>query len=338
MGAPAGGRSVSLLTAFEESLSRHACVGRDWLVAVSGGPDSMALLRTALAAAARHGAEVTCGHIDHQLRRESGADAAWVVEQCAALGIRSRIERVTVASDGGAIEETARKVRYEALNRMALECRASAILTGHTADDNAETILHHVFRGTGLRGLVGIPPLRSLGDSLWLWRPLLKVRRSEVLTELDQLGQSYRTDSSNSSNQFTRNRVRRELIPWLERELNPRAVDAVLRLSDQSEEVIDWLHAAAVELLDRSLVQPLTPAIRLHCEPIRSSPTLVARECFVQLWNRQSWPRQAMTREHWQRLVDQCGPAAAPAVQMPGGIDVRRRGDLLIVTAPENAE
>lgn len=329
---------MSLLTAFEESLSLHSCIGRHWLVAVSGGPDSMALLRTALAASARYGAEVTCGHIDHQLRAESGADADWVVKQCAALGVRCQVERVTVSSDGGAIEETARRVRYEALNRMALECRASAILTGHTADDNAETILHHLFRGTGLRGLVGIPPLRSLGDSLWLWRPLLKVRRSEVLAELDQLGQSYRTDSSNSSNQFTRNRVRHELIPWLKRELNPRAVEAVLRLSEQSEEVIDWLHSAAVELLDRSLVQPVTPGIRLHCEAIRSAPAVVARECFVQLWNRQSWPRQAMTREHWQRLVDQCGTAAAPAVQLPGGIDVRRRGDLLTLTAPENAE
>lgn len=329
---------MSLLAAWEESLSRHSCVGRHWLVAVSGGPDSVALLRTAITAAARYGAEVTCGHIDHQLRAESSADADWVAEQCAALGVRCRVERVTVPSDGGAIEETARRVRYEALIRMATVSGATAILTGHTVDDNVETILHHVFRGTGLRGLIGIPPIRLLGESLWLWRPLLKVRRRELLAELDQLGQSYRTDSSNSSSQFTRNRVRHELIPWLERELNPRAVDAVLRLSDQSEEVIDWLHAAAVELLDRSLVQPLTPAIRLHCEPIRSSPALVARECFVQLWNRQSWPRQAMTREHWQRLVDQCGPAAAPAVQLPGGIDVRRRGDLLTLTAPEDAE
>lgn len=329
---------MSLITAFEESLNQHPGVGRNWLVAVSGGPDSMALLRTAITASARHGAEVTCGHIDHQLRAESGADADWVAEQCAVLGVRSQIERVTVPSDGGAIEETARRVRYEALIRMATECRATAILTGHTADDNAETILHHLFRGTGLRGLVGIPPIRSLSKSLWLWRPLLKVRRSEILAELEQQAQSYRTDSSNASSQFTRNRVRNELIPWLERELNPRAVEAVLRLSEQSEEVIDWLHAEAVELLDRSLVQPLTPAIRLHCEPIRSFPAVVARECFVQLWNRQSWPRQAMTREHWQRLVDQCDPSAAPAVQMPGGIDVRRRGDLLILTAPGNAE
>ena len=325
---------MSLVDTFAKSLSRHPEVGRRWLVAVSGGPDSMALLRTAQSVAATHGAEIHSGHIDHQLRPESGADADWVAAQCQSLGVRSWIEQVTVSGTGGAIEETARQVRYEALVRMAHECGATAILTGHTADDNAETILHHVFRGTGLRGLIGIPPIRALTESLGLWRPLLAVRRSEVLAELERLGQPFRTDSSNSSSRFTRNRVRLELIPWLERELNPRAVDAVLRLSEQSEEALDWLHSEAVQLLDRSLVVPVTPAVRLRCDVIRSVSAVVARECFVQLWNRQSWPRQAMTREHWQRLVDQCAAQEQSAIQMPGQIDVRRRGDLLILTPP----
>lgn len=325
---------MSLVDTFEKSLIRHPEVGNRWLVAVSGGPDSMVLLRTAQTVAATRGAELHCGHIDHQLRPESGADADWVARQCQSLGVRSGIEQVTVSGAGSAIEETARQFRYEALVRMAEKCGATAILTGHTADDNAETILHHVFRGTGLRGLIGIPPIRELTEAVRLWRPLLAVRRSEVLAELERLGQPFRTDSSNSSSQFTRNRVRLELIPWLERELNPRAVDAILRLSEQSEEALDWLHTEALQLLDRSLVVPMTPAVRLRCDVIRSASAVVARECFVQLWNRQSWPRQAMTREHWQRLVDQCAAQEQAAIQMPGQIDVRRRSDLLILTPP----
>lgn len=326
---------MSLHAAMESSFVRHPEVGRSWLVAVSGGPDSMALLRTALAVASRVGTQVHCGHVDHQLREESGEDAMWVVGQCESLGIRCQVEKVAVDGNRGAIEETARRVRYEALSRMAAQCETTAILTGHTADDQAETVLHHLFRGTGLRGLVGIPECRPLGASLHLWRPLLAVRRSELHDELQRLQQPYRIDKSNSSAAYTRNRVRNELIPWIERELNPRAVDAILRLSEQSAETQDWLAAQANELLDRALVPPDTDTVRLRADLLHSVPSVVARECFVQLWSHKDWPRQAMTREHWQRLVDLCSPAAPLAIQMPGAITARRRGELLVMTAPE---
>ncbi len=316
------------------SRSRHPLVGDRWLVAVSGGPDSMALLRTVQIIARENHQEITCGHIDHQLRPESGADGEWVQQQCQTVGVRCLIETIKLPDQDGqrtAIEEQARHARYAALTRMALSCGATAILTGHTADDNAETILHHLFRGTGLRGLSGIPEVRPLSESLMVWRPLLTIRREQIVACLEELHQSSLVDSSNSSEAFTRNRVRHELLPWLDRELNPRAVEALERLAAQAAEQQSWIEAEAQRCLVASLIEPSAAVVRLQREVLAAAHPVLARECFVRLWVRQNWPRQAMTAEHWQRLVEVCQDHGPPAVQMPGGITVRRRGKMIVI-------
>ena len=326
---------LPLLESLYASQACHSHVGDRWLVAVSGGPDSMALLRLAIIAARELGGEITVGHIDHQLRPESGADSEWVELQCAALGVRCLTEKLEItASDRPrtAIEEQARHARYDALIRMSRSVGATAVLTGHTADDDAETILHHLFRGTGLRGLSGIPEVRTLAEGLVLWRPLLSIRREAIVACLSELQQSSLTDSSNASHAFTRNRVRSELLPWLERELNPRSVEALVRLAEQAAEQQSWIETEAERLLAAALVTPASEVVRLHRALLAAAHPVLARECFVRLWVHQNWPRQAMTAEHWQRLVEVCPDHGPPAVQMPGGIDVRRRGPMLVVS------
>ena len=316
------------------SRTRHPHVGDRWLVAVSGGTDSMALLRIAGLAAQERGGEITGGHVDHQLRPESGTDSDWVQQQCVALGVRCLTETIELPAQDGprtAIEEQARHARYAALIRMAHSVGATAVLTGHTADDNAETILHHLFRGTGLRGLSGIPEVRPLAEGLVLWRPLLSIRREDITAGLKELHQPSLTDSSNASDAFTRNRVRRELLPWLERELNPRSVEALIRLAEQAAEQQSWIEAEAERLLAAALVQPITEVVCLHRPTLAAAHPVLVRECFVRLWVHQNWPRQAMTAEHWHRLVEVCQDHGPPAVQMPGAIDVRRRGQMVVV-------
>ena len=320
------------------TLPRPRAVGDRWLVAVSGGPDSMALLRVALLTIQEQGGDLVCGHVDHQLRPESGTDSEWVQQQCADLGVRCLVEKVELPAQDGqrtAIEEQARQARYAALTRMARSVGATAVLTGHTADDNAETVLHHLFRGTGLRGLSGIPEVRSLGEGLVLWRPLLSIRREAIVACLHELHQSSLTDSSNSSSAFTRNRVRSELLPWLERELNLRSVEALVRLAEQAAEQQSWIEEEAELLLAAALIQPVTEVVRLHRSLLATAHPVLARECFVRLWVSQNWPRQAMTAEHWHRLVEVCPDHGPPAVQMPGGIDVRRRGEMLVIAGSD---
>ena len=323
-----------LVESLHASRSRHPQLGDRWLIAVSGGPDSMALLRAALLYSQQYGGEITCGHVDHQLRPESVSDSQWVEAQCAALGVRSLVERVDLPSQNGlrtAVEEQGRTARYAALTRMADTCRATAIVTGHTADDNAETVLHHLFRGTGLRGLSGIPEVRILREGLALWRPLLHTRRESIVASLREFNQPSLTDSSNTSDAFTRNRVRHELLPWLERELNPRSVQALQRIAEQAAEWQSWIEIEALRCLTAALIEPATEVVRLRREVLVAAHPALLRECFVRLWDRQGWPRQAMTAEHWQRLADVCQDSGPPAVQMPGGRDVRRRGAMIVI-------
>lgn len=323
-----------LVDAINASRLRHPHVGDRWLIAVSGGPDSMALLRAAQTYSRLHHCEIACGHVDHQLRPESGSDSRWVEEQCRELGIPCQLERIELPfaqEQLTAIEEQARNARYAALVRMAQRTQATAIVTGHTADDNAETVLHHLFRGSGLRGLSGIPEVRSLASGVSLWRPLLSIRREEIVDSLARLQQPSLVDQSNTSAAFTRNRLRNELIPWLERELNPRSVEAVLRIAEQASDWQAWIETEAQRCLAAALIEPVTEVVRLRREVLTAAHPALLRECFVRLWVRLDWPRQSMTAEHWKRLAEVCQDDGPPAVHMPGGRDVRRRGAMVVI-------
>src|SRR5690606_24443286 len=127
---------------------------------------------------------------------------------------------------GENLEQVAREERYAWLARVAAEEGAGWVATGHTADDQAETVLHRLLRGTGLRGLRGIAARRELRPGIWLLRPLLHLGRADVLAYLGALGQDYRRDSSNLDPRFTRNRIRSELLPLL-RTFNPDVTRAL---------------------------------------------------------------------------------------------------------------
>src|SRR5262249_45357023 len=151
-------------------------------------------------------------------------------------GLLLRCERVNVAARaraaGDNLESTARRVRYAWLTTVAREAGASWVATGHTADDQAETVLHRLLRGTGLKGLCGIPARRPLAAGVQLLRPLLHTRKYELLAFLEALGQDYRRDSSNADLALVRNRIRHELLPHLAAAYNPAVVSALCRLAE----------------------------------------------------------------------------------------------------------
>src|SRR5512137_1883670 len=195
------------------------------LVALSGGADSTALL-SALAEMRDAGAvgEVTAVHVDHALRPGSHLDGEACARVCASLGVPLR--QVKVEVHGGNVQAEARKVRYAALRREAARAGATRIATGHTQDDQAETVLLRLLRGSGARGLSAIPPRRGA-----IVRPLIDRSRAEGLAWLSRSSLAWRDDPSNASPRYLRNRLRLELWPRL-LELNPALEAALARTAD----------------------------------------------------------------------------------------------------------
>lgn len=206
------------------------------LVAVSGGPDSMALLHLLAALAPPLRVRLRAAHLHHGLRgRSADLDLALVRSRCRLLDVPCSSARIDVRAlarrRGLSIEAAAREARYAFLGRCAKRAGAGAVALGHTADDQAETFLMRLLRGAGGRGLGGIRPVRAEG-ALRVVRPILCLRRPEVLAYTEARGIPHREDASNRDRAFTRNRVRHGLIPYLEKRFNPSVREALLRTAE----------------------------------------------------------------------------------------------------------
>jgi tRNA(Ile)-lysidine synthase len=224
------------------------------VLAVSGGPDSTALLHGAahLVDSGARRWRLIVAHLDHQLRDDAASDAERVREMAESLGLPFRPGRTDVAAlaraEGRSVEDAGRQARYRLLEEVAAGEGADALIaTAHTADDAAETIVMRMVRGSGLRGLRGIPARRGR-----VIRPLLGERRAALRAALDEAGISYVLDPTNvDPGHADRNRVRAEILPAMER-LNPRIVEALQRLARLAADDDDALDAvAAAELATR---------------------------------------------------------------------------------------
>jgi tRNA(Ile)-lysidine synthase len=222
-----------LIQPFRRSLTALARSGERLVVAVSGGADSLALLDLTARAAPGLGLSLLVAHLDHAWRAGSDADAAFVCAEAAARGLPFRGER---ASGIEPSEAAGRAARQRFLAETCRREHADGVLLGHTADDQAETVLLRLLRGTGVDGLAGMRPERTLeveGQPLRLLRPLLGVGRAAVGAYCLARGLAPRQDPSNADPRFLRNRVRSELLPRLV-ELQPRAIESLARLADNA--------------------------------------------------------------------------------------------------------
>ena len=219
--------------------------GERVLVAVSGGPDSTALLHSLVHLAPRLNIELAAAVVDHGLRPESAAEAGLVAERCRTLGIRCEILTVDVKAacrPHVSLQEAARNVRLKALQETAARLGCALVALGHTADDQAETVLFRIVRGTGLSGLGGIPYQRGI-----LIRPLLDVRRKGIMAFLAKRRIPFIEDPSNANRHYTRVRIRLDLLPLLRRE-NPRVVDALLLLAQDARAISSGAPASMLDL------------------------------------------------------------------------------------------
>ena len=293
------------------------------VVALSGGADSVALLR-ALAATFPPGGLVVA-HLNHQLRgADADADATFVAGLLPDLPHCIETVDVQAEASGDNLEATARRVRYEFLAEVARSTGAGWIATGHTRDDQAETVLHRLIRGTGLRGLRGIAPSRELGPGIRLVRPLLTVSRQEVIEYLQAIDQPWREDASNQDSTFTRNRIRHELLPLL-RTFNPVIAESLGKLATQAEGVFAETERTAAELLHTAERPRAGTICVLERAPLAIAVPSLVREVLNLLWAREDWPRGDLTANHWDRAAAVVR-GEVPAWDLPGGIRIVGKG------------
>ena len=308
------------------------------LAAVSGGVDSVALLRALDSAGPKRPGRLVVAHFNHGLREEAVDDESFVRELSARLSVHCIVGRRHQPAAGSGIEEAARQARYEFFRATAAEVGARYIATAHTADDQAETVLQRIVRGTGIAGLAGMRRARPLCPGVTLIRPLLSVRRAELLAYLQALDQPFREDATNAECRFTRNRLRHELLPQLAREYNPNVIQALLRLSQLAGEAQSIVDERVAELVRDVRFE----ANRVDMEIWRyaSEPRYVVRELLVAVWRRQGWPEQAMGFDEWESLADLLlspDPRTGTLRLMPGGVAVARRGDRFVLERTQGA-
>jgi len=267
-----------------------ATPGTVLLAAVSGGADSVAMLRALAAIAEQRSLTLVAAHLHHGIRPEADGDAAFVQALCNRLAIDVHVERVDVPSAARAeqcsIEMQAREMRYDFLRRMAHQLGATAILTAHTRDDQAETLLPNLCRGAGPSALGGIPP-DAVIKGCRLVRPLLHITRRDIEGYLQSIGQDWREDASNLDTAYRRNAVRHRILPLLKEWLNPQATEALARAADllyAEHQLLDELAAA-----QRASVNPDDASDILWLEPFRPLP-LALRRRLLTSWLRDATP------------------------------------------------
>lgn len=308
------------------------------VVAVSGGADSVALLSGLATLRQELNLQLVAAHLNHQIRGSAADDDAEFVRNISLelkvpIEIRSRNIPAEADQSGESLEEAARRCRYEMLRSIAQEKGYDNVATAHSADDQVETILHHVLRGTSINGLRGMPRVRALADDVRLIRPLLDVRRPEIEAWLRVAGLTWKVDHTNLDTSLTRNRIRHVLLPEIRREFNPQIDRALLTLASQAGEIADWMSENAEQIADRCCLQADAGQIRIDAAELERERRAVVRAVLVAVWKRNDWPRKAMGFPEWDRLVDVLTNGGATT--LPGGIDARRRGKLLVLTRSE---
>lgn len=256
-------------------IRRHEMLlgGEPLLVAVSGGIDSMVLLDMLIRLAPTMNLTLGVAHYEHGLRGEtSKEDAQFVVETARQHGLKVYVghgDVKQIAEDHKlSIEEAARRARYTFLRKVARKHRFPVVVTGHTANDNAETVLLNLIRGSGVRGLAAIPPMRQMGEGVILARPLLDFERSEIERYAKEMAIAWREDESNVSVKFVRNRLRSELLPMLQA-YNPSIVGTLNTTAEIMRNLEQYLSHSVQTAIERVTVEKSKERLALNLHQIK---------------------------------------------------------------------
>ena len=304
---------------------------------VSGGADSVCLLHMLHRLSRRIPFRLLAVHVDHGIRPESPQDAAFVEELCAAWGIPFRLRSVDLTAYAGerglSEEEAGRQFRYEAF-REALRGqqgnRSGKIAVAHNAGDRAETMLFHLFRGSGLRGLCAIRPVRE--DVI---RPLLCLERREIEAYLAAEKLTYRTDSTNETDAYTRNRIRHHILPYAEREICAGAVAHMGELADIVEETERYLQKQTDILTERYVRQEEMPSggtcLAVRWKELSAEDAVMYKRVLLLCLERLTPYRKDISGRHLEELLKLLRTQGSGQASLPCGIRAYKEYDRLFL-------
>lgn len=313
---------VEIVERVLEKADRKAC----WLVGVSGGRDSIALLEMLVRAGF---SSLVIVHVNHMLRgEESDKDEVFVRELAARCGVAFYSESVDVqlrmTEEGKGLELAAREARHGVYANALQKYDAEGVLLGHHADDQAETVLYNVLRGSnGLKGIREDSRVNVGGVELRIFRPMLRVRRAEIDSYVAKYEIEYREDASNSQAVTARNRIRNEVVPLLTDIMQREVVPNINAAAEVSLELSDYL---ATEV---KLEKYLDPQGRVFVPAVRELPPVLQQSVLFQFLKSQRV--EDVSRSLVSQAIELCNPEAAAKINLPGGDWLRRKEQRLFI-------
>lgn len=317
---------MDILPQVKETIDEHKLLrkGERVIVGVSGGPDSVVLLYVLNALRYELGITLHAAHLNHRLRKDARLDQRFVEKLCERwkLQLTARSLKKSDFKKNGSQEAIARDYRFQFFMDLAKKENAQAIALGHTQDDLAETVLMRVIRGAGLMGMRGILPRRQINGFRFI-RPLLDIPRSEIERFLKKEKLPFRLDSSNRDLKFFRNKIRRELIPYLKRRHNPKIKEGLAHLANVLAGDYEYLEGQSKKILTKLLESQSPVAIKLKLPPLQKIHRALQRMIIRLSIERLRGDLHQLNFGHLAEIEDliQHRPTGS-IVHLPGGLSV----------------
>ncbi|MBN1315378.1 MAG: tRNA lysidine(34) synthetase TilS [Anaerolineales bacterium] len=311
----------------------HFTAGETVLVGVSGGPDSLCLLHGLVDIRDKQNLNICVGHLDHQLRPDSSKDAKFVERTCSEWGVPCTIKSVDVNQLADklklGVEEAGRQARLDFLTDLAKSIGANKIALGHNADDQAETVLMHILRGAGLDGLEGIAGIRTLGK-IYLVRPLLTISRSDIEAYCHEHQLEPHIDSSNRDRTYFRNRIRHDIMPYLEK-YAPGIRNRLRQLSELATADVALLNSHLNDCWNSLVLEQTTNALSLDLKLLNDLPKSLRRRTIRRAFNAL---RGSLRDLGYVHVENACNLAESgrtgDRIDLPGMIAIEIRYDRLL--------
>lgn len=333
------GRLGMVVESVVNAIEKYNLIGKDdnVIVGLSGGPDSVCLLHVLYTLRERLGFRLYALHVNHQLRgAEADADEAYVRELCARLGIELHVKSIAIsefaAEKGLSLEEAGREVRYREFEALAKALKDAKIAVAHNKNDQAETVLMRILRGTGIDGLKGMNHKRGS-----VIRPLLDTERSEIEQYCSEQGLTPRIDRSNLENIYTRNRIRLELIPYINRLFETDVVESLYRMSSVIKEDCELLEDSVDRALEQCRIEERQAEIVLSTEKLEKMKNGMIKRVLRRAVMHVKGDLKGIENHHIERAASLATKGRTGAVvQLPHGLRATRSyGMLKILKEPE---